>query len=90
MNTALFENALELPKVKIRQCLVPRKEVIGVDINCSVEVARQKFIETKLSKLVVYEKTIDSIAGYIHQLDLFKIHRICKAFCYQYQPCPKA
>jgi CBS domain containing-hemolysin-like protein len=72
MNTALFENALELPKVKIRQCLVPRKEVIGVEINCSVEEARQKFIETKLSKLVVYEKTIDTIAGYIHQLDLFK------------------
>jgi CBS domain containing-hemolysin-like protein len=72
MNTALFENALELPKVKIRQCLVPRKEVIGVDLSCSVEVARQKFIETKLSKLVVYEKTIDSIVGYIHQLDLFK------------------
>jgi CBS domain containing-hemolysin-like protein len=72
MNTELFENALELPKVKIRQCLVPRKEVIGVDIGCSVEDARQKFIETKLSKLVVYEKTIDSIVGYIHQLDLFK------------------
>lgn len=72
MNTALFENALELPKVKIRQCLVPRKEVIGVDITCPVEVARQKFIETKLSKLIVYEKSIDHIVGYIHQLDLFK------------------
>ncbi|MBB1285448.1 HlyC/CorC family transporter [Flavisolibacter sp. BT320] len=72
MNTELFENALELPKVKIRQCLVPRKEVVGVDVNCTVEEARQKFIETKLSKLVVYEKTIDNIVGYIHQLDLFK------------------
>ena len=72
MNTELFENALELPKVKIRQCLVPRKEVIGVDITCSVEVARQKFIETKLSKLIVYEKSIDTIIGYVHQLDLFK------------------
>lgn len=72
MNTELFENALELPKVKIRQCLVPRKEVIGVDIDCSVEEARSKFVETKLSKLVVYEKTIDSIVGYVHQLDLFK------------------
>lgn len=72
MNTELFENALELPKVKIRQCLVPRKEVIGVDIGSSIEVARQKFIETKLSKLVVYEKTIDTIVGYVHQLDLFK------------------
>lgn len=72
MNTELFENALELPRVKIRQCLVPRKEVVGVEIACTVEEARQKFIETKLSKLVVYEKTIDSIVGYIHQLDLFK------------------
>ena len=72
MNTELFENALELPRVKIRQCLVPRKEVIGVDIACSVDEARKKFIETKLSKLVVYEKTIDNIVGYVHQLDLFK------------------
>jgi putative hemolysin len=72
MNTELFENALELPKVKIRQCLVPRKEVVGLDVSSSVENVRQKFIETKLSKLVVYEKTIDNIVGYIHQLDLFK------------------
>lgn len=72
MNTELFENALELPKVKIRQCLVPRKEVIGVDISCPVKEARAKLIETKLSKLLVYEKTIDNIIGYIHQLDLFK------------------
>ena len=72
MNTELFENALELPKVKIRQCLVPRKEVVGVEVSCSVEEARQKFIETKLSKLVVYDKTIDNMVGYIHQLDLFQ------------------
>ncbi|NTS40182.1 HlyC/CorC family transporter [Flavisolibacter sp. BT320] len=72
MDTELFENALELPRVKIRQCLVPRKEVVGVDVACTVEEARQKFIETKLSKLVVYDKTIDNIVGYIHQLDLFK------------------
>jgi len=72
MNTELFENALELPKVKIRQCLVPRKEVVGLDVSSSIENVRLKFIETKLSKLVVYEKTIDNIVGYIHQLDLFK------------------
>jgi CBS domain containing-hemolysin-like protein len=51
---------------------VPRKEVIGVDVGCSIGDVRQKFIETKLSKLIVYEKTIDNIVGYIHQLDLFK------------------
>jgi CBS domain containing-hemolysin-like protein len=72
LNTELFENALELPKIKVRQCLVPRKEVIGVDIKCSPEQTRQKFIETKLSKLVVFENNIDNIIGYIHQLDMFK------------------
>jgi putative hemolysin len=72
LNTDLFENALELPKVKIRQCLVPRKEIIGVEAKTSVEETRQKFIETKLSKLVVYEGNIDNITGYIHQLDMFK------------------
>jgi CBS domain containing-hemolysin-like protein len=72
MNTELFENALELPKVRIRQCLVPRKEIVGLDVKCTTEEARQKFVETKLSKLVVYDGNIDNILGYIHQLDMFK------------------
>lgn len=71
-NTQLMENAQELPKVKIRQCLVPRKEIIGVDIRSSMEDVKKKFVETKLSKLVVFENNIDHIKGYIHQLDLFK------------------
>ncbi|RYZ21986.1 MAG: HlyC/CorC family transporter [Chitinophagaceae bacterium] len=72
VNTELFENALELPKTKIRQCLVPRKEIIAVELRSSVEEVRQKLVETKLSKLVVYEGNIDHIVGYVHQLDLFK------------------
>jgi putative hemolysin len=72
LNTELFENALSLPMVKIRQCLVPRTEVEGFDIKTSVAVARQHMIETRLSKLVIYNDNIDNILGYIHQLDLFK------------------
>ncbi len=71
-NTQLMENAQELPKVKIRQCLVPRKEIIGVDSRTSIEEVKKKFVETHLSKLVVFEQNIDHITGYIHQLDLFK------------------
>ncbi len=71
-NTQLMENAQELPKVKIRQCLVPRKEIVGIDSRASVEELTRKFVETKLSKLVVYEKNIDHIIGYVHQLDMFK------------------
>jgi len=72
MNTRLFENALELPKIKIRQCLVPRKEIIGIDHYASIQKVKKKFAETQLSKLVVFENNIDHIIGYIHQLDLFK------------------
>ena len=71
-NTQLMENAQELPKVKIRQCLVPRKEIVGIDSRSSIEDLKKKFIETKLSKLVVFENNIDHIIGYVHQLDLFK------------------
>jgi CBS domain containing-hemolysin-like protein len=58
--------------VKIRQCLVPRTEIEAVEINTPLEEVREKYIQTKLSKLIVYEDTIDNILGYIHQLDLFK------------------
>ena len=71
-NTQLLENAQELPRVKIRQCLVPRKEIIGIESRSSIEDVKNKFVETKLSKLIVYENNIDHIIGYIHQLDLFK------------------
>lgn len=72
LNTELFEAALSLPTVKIRQCLVPRKEVEAVDVNTSIDMLQRKFIDTKLSKLVVYEKNIDNILGYVHQLALFR------------------
>jgi putative hemolysin len=72
LNTELFENALTLSSTKVRQCLVPRKEIIGIDSKASMDDLRNKLVETKLSKLVVFEQSIDHIIGYIHQLDLFK------------------
>lgn len=72
LNTELFEAALSLPSIRIRQCLVPRKEIEAIDIHAGMEDLRQKFLDTKLSKLVVYEKNIDNILGYVHQLALFR------------------
>jgi CBS domain containing-hemolysin-like protein len=72
INKELFENALSLSEKKIRECLIPRKEIDGVDITTKIETVKDKFIHTKLSKLVVYENNIDNIVGYVHQLDLFK------------------
>jgi putative hemolysin len=72
LNQELFANALSLPMVKIRQCLVPRTEIESVEMNSTIAEVKQHFIHTKLTKLVVYDDNIDNIVGYIHQLDLFK------------------
>lgn len=72
LDTELFDNALNFHNTKVRQCLVPRKEVVGVEIKNPIQKVREKFIDTKLSKLIVYEGNIDHILGYVHQLDMFK------------------
>lgn len=72
LNKELFENALSLSEVKLRECLIPRKEIESIESNAGISSVKEKFIETKLSKLVVYEHNIDNILGYVHQLDMFK------------------
>ncbi len=72
LNTDLFENALSLPDIKIRECLVPRTEIVGIELNTSIDELKSIFVETKLSKLIVYDDTLDTIVGYVHQLDLFQ------------------
>ncbi|MEO6948980.1 MAG: CNNM domain-containing protein, partial [Ginsengibacter sp.] len=72
MNNEIFENVLSLSETRIRTCLIPRKEIVSVNVHSSLEELKEKFIETKLSKLIVYEDNIDNIKGYVHQLDLFK------------------
>ena len=79
LNTDLFENALSLPDIKVRKCLVPRTEIVGVEMQTTLEEVKSLFIETKLSKLIVYNDTLDNIVGYIHQLDLFKKPKDIKA-----------
>ncbi len=70
VNTELFENALYLVNVKIRKCMVPRNEVEAIELNTPITDVRSKFIDTKLSKIIVYENAIDNIVGYVHHLDL--------------------
>lgn len=72
INKELFENALSLSEVKLRECLVPRKEIEGIESNTDISIVKARFIETKLSKIVVYDNNIDNIIGYVHHLDMFK------------------
>ncbi|MDP4266895.1 MAG: hemolysin family protein [Bacteroidota bacterium] len=68
----MFRNAMELSEVRVRECMIPRTEIIAVRQDESVEIIKNKFIETGLSKILVYDTTIDNIIGYVHVYDLFK------------------
>jgi CBS domain containing-hemolysin-like protein len=71
-NIRIFQNALDFSNVKLRECMVPRTEIEAVDAKCSFEELRDKFIETRLSRILVYDNSIDNITGYIELKDLFK------------------
>lgn len=71
-NKELLDNALSLSETKLRKCLVPRREIIAADLHTPFEDIRKIFIEKRLSRLIIFDKNIDNIVGYIHQLDLFK------------------
>ena len=72
INNEIFENVLSLSETKIRECLIPRKEIIAININTPINEVINRFEETGLSKLVIFENNIDNIKGYIHHLDMFK------------------
>ncbi|MFT6126670.1 MAG: CBS domain containing-hemolysin-like protein [Flavobacteriaceae bacterium] len=68
----IFQNALDFSEVKSREVMVPRTEVVAVDIYASPKQLQSLFIETGLSKILVYKDNIDNILGYIHSFELFK------------------
>jgi CBS domain containing-hemolysin-like protein len=68
----IFQNALDFSNVKARDCLIPRNEIIGIEITDTVDHLRKLFIETRLSKILVYRDNIDHIIGYVHSYELFK------------------
>lgn len=68
----LFQNALDFSSVKIRDCLVPRTEIIAVEDNASIQEVRDKMIETGYSKILVYNDSIDNTIGYVTSKSLFE------------------
>ena len=68
----IFQNALEFSEVRAKEAMVPRAELVAVDQNTPVEELKSLFIETGLSKIPVYNKSIDQILGYVHVFDMIK------------------
>ena len=68
----LFRNALDFSEVKLRECIVPRPDVVALSIDSSIEELTQLFIDTGLSRILIYKESIDDIIGYDHISTLFK------------------
>lgn len=68
----IFKKALDFSTVKLRDCYVPRTEMVALEYDVNVNALKQTFIETGLSKILIYKEDIDNIVGYIHSSEMFK------------------
>ncbi len=68
----IFKNALDFSNIKIRDCMIPRTEIIAVESDTPVGELKNTFIENGISKIIVYKENIDNIVGYIHSSEMFR------------------
>jgi putative hemolysin len=68
----ILQNALDFSKIRGRDCMVPRPEIICIDVDESIESLKTLFIETGISKILIFRENIDNIIGYVHSFELFK------------------
>ena len=68
----IFQNALDFSKVKLRDCFVPRTEIIALEYESTTEALKETFIETGFSKIPIFKGDIDNIIGYIHTSEMFE------------------
>lgn len=74
-----FRNTLALSETKVRERMIPRAEIEAIDVESSVQELHRRFVETGLSKLLVYKDSIDNIIGYVHGYEMFRRPRSIRA-----------
>jgi putative hemolysin len=68
----ILQNALDFSSLKARDCMIPRTEIAAVDVEDDIELLKRLFIDSGLSKIIVYRDSIDNIIGYVHSFEIFK------------------
>lgn len=72
LDKKILHNALEFKTVKIRECMIPRPEIVSVNIDDGIDVLTQAFVESGHSKILIYRKSVDDVIGYCHSSALFQ------------------
>jgi len=85
----MFKNALEFAEVKAREVMVPRTEIVAVELHENTKDLTKLFTETGFTKVLVYKDTIDDIIGYIHSFDLFKKPKTIKSIIHPIEFVPE-
>ena len=67
-----MQNALDFSNIKVRECMLPRTEIVAIELSKPIEDLLKIFIDTKLSKVLIYQENIDTIIGYAHSNEMFK------------------
>jgi putative hemolysin len=72
LDKKIFHNALEFKSVKVRECMIPRTEIVAVEVQDDIRKLTEAFVKSGHSKILVYKETIDEVIGYCHSSELFK------------------
>ena len=75
----IFQNALEFSNVKAREVMVPRTDLVAVELHESIKTVTEMFTSTGYTKILVYRDSFDDILGYVHAFDLFKKPKTIRA-----------